>query len=436
VGATPITRYVTAADGSQIAYQVLGEGANLVYLTGSLSHVDVRWEQPAGARFLQSLASFSRLILFDRRGLGASDRLSSGTVPTWEEWAQDLQVVLDATESRAATLMAVADGGGMAVTFAASYPERVKALVLFTALGTPVDPKDLDFVIDVQKQSWGTEAWVPVIAPSVVGDPVESAWFAKYMRATATPAAITAQTSATWQVNTDFVLPLIRVPTLVLHRRDHPTTVDSVRELAARIPDAQFVDIAGTDLTPQTQEADLILGLVQEFVTGVKPNPKLDRFLATVLFSDIVDSTRLASTIGDRGWNERLDRHDEMVRTELDRHHGREIKTTGDGFLAIFDQPSRAIGCGRAIADGARRIGVEVRVGLHSGEVEARGDDIAGIAVHIGARVAAAAGAGEVFVSRTVADLVAGSGVQFFDRGEHELKGVPGTWRLLEVGDH
>jgi class 3 adenylate cyclase len=431
----PTTRYTRATDGSQIAYQVIGEGTtDLVYLTGSVSHVDVRWEHPAGARFLEGLASFSRLIVFDRRGVGASDRLMTGTVPTWEEWAQDLQVVLDAAESRAAAVMAVADGGGMAITFAASHPERVKALVLFNAVGGSVDPKDIDFAMEVQEQAWGTEAWVPVIAPSVVDDPVQSAYFAKMMRATATPAAITAQTRASWQVNTDFVLPSVRVPTLVMTRRDRSRpTVDTVRELAQRIPNATFVDIPGTDLSPQTQEPDLILGLVQEFLTGVKPNPSSDRFLATVLFSDIVDSTRLASSIGDRAWSKRLDTHDEMVRSQLDRHQGREIKTTGDGFLAIFDQPSRAIECGRAICDGARRIGIEVRVGLHTGEVEARGNDIGGIAVHTGARVSAAAGAGEVLVSRTVADLVAGSGVEFLDRGDHELKGVPGTWKLFSV---
>jgi class 3 adenylate cyclase len=366
--------------------------------------------------------------------VGASDRLPTNTVPTWEEWAQDLQVVLDAAESRSAALLAVADGGGMAITFAASNPERITALVLFNHLGSKVDPKDIDFIIEVQKQAWGTEAWLPVIAPSVIDNPIESAYFTKMMRATATPAAITAQTRASWLVNADFVLPSIHVPTLVIHRRDRPQpTVDTVRELTAQIPDATFVDIPGTDLAIQTQDPDLVLGLIEEFLTGVKPKPKGDRFLATILFSDIVDSTRLASTIGDRAWLERLDAHDEMVRTGLDRHQGREIETTGDGFLAIFDQPSRAIECGRAICAGARRIGVEVRVGLHTGEVEARGDDIGGIAVHIGARVSAVAGAGEVLVSRTVADLVAGSEVEFKDRGEYELKGVPGSWRLFAV---
>jgi class 3 adenylate cyclase/pimeloyl-ACP methyl ester carboxylesterase len=433
--ARPRTKYATAADGSQIAYQVVGDGTtDLVYLTGSLSHVDVRWEQPAGARFLEQLASFARLIIFDRRGVGASDRLPIDVVPTWEEWALDLEVVLDATDSQSAALMAVADGGAMAITFAASYPERVRALVLFNGLGTSISSEDMDFIAEVQRQAWGTLDWVNVIAPSAVNDTIQSEWFAKYMRATGTPRAIAAQARATWSVNTDFVLPSVHVPTLVVHRRDRrDPTVGVARQLTDRIPNARFVDIPGTDLTPQTQEPDLVVAIVQEFLTGVRPPPKANRFLATVLFTDIVDSTRLAITIGDSAWRELLDAHDEMIRADLERCRGREVKTTGDGFLAIFDGPSRAIECALAIRDHARDIGVEVRAGLHTGEVEARDDDIGGIAVHIGARVAAAAHASEVLVSRTVADLVAGSAIAFVDRGEHELKGVPGTWRLLAV---
>jgi class 3 adenylate cyclase len=285
----------------------------------------------------------------------------------------------------------------MALTFAASHPESVKALVLFNSLGSAIPAKDIDFVIKVQEQAWGTEDWVPVIAPSAVDDPVESAWFAKYMRLTATPRAIIAQTRATWEVNFDFVLPSVHVPTLVVHRRPRRSpTVEAVRELTERIPGARFIDIPGTDLTPQTQDADLVLAIVQEFLTGFKPSPRGDRFLATVLFTDIVDSTRLANAMGDRAWRERLDAHDEIVRAELKRVQGREIKTTGDVFLAIFDRPSRAIDCACAVRDRARDIGVEVRIGLHCGEVESRGHDIGGIAVHIGARVSAIAKAGEV----------------------------------------
>jgi class 3 adenylate cyclase len=231
------------------------------------------------------------------------------------------------------------------------------------------------------------------------------------------------------------VLPSIHVPTLVIHRRNRRLpTVDTVRQLTERIPTARFVDVAGIDLTPQTEDADLVLAIVQEFVTGIKPAAAADRFLATVLFTDIVDSTRIASALGDRAWLNRLDAHDDMIRAELGRYRGREVKTTGDGFLAIFDGPSRAIECARAIQDRARQVGVEVRAGVHTGEVENRHNDIGGIAVHIGARVAAAASAGEVLVSRTVADLVAGSGIEFVNRGEHQLKGVPGTWTLLAVG--
>ena len=437
----PRTRYVASADGSQVAYQVFGDHPlDLVYLTGSISHVDMRWENPASARFLGGLASFSRVISFDRRGVGASDRLSSGMVPTWQEWAEDLTAVLDAAHSEQAALFAVGDGGGqMTISFAATHPERVRALILFHALGTEGGSEEshrkwVEFAADFAAQFWGTEEYVPAVCPSVMHDPVQRAWWAKYMRATATPHAMAEQFRLSRAINMDFVLPSLQVPTLVMHRTDRDTPpLASARSLTERIPNATFVEIPGADAPPSTQDAGHILNVVQEFVTGLPPSQPPDRLLATVLFTDIVDSTRTATTLGDRAWRELLDAHDQMIRSELQRFQGREIATTGDGFLATFDAPGRAIHCGKAICAGAQKLDIEVRVGLHAGEVEARGADIGGISVHIGARVAAAATAGEVLVSRTVTDLVAGSGIEFEDRGEHELKGVPGTWRLFSV---
>jgi class 3 adenylate cyclase len=404
-----------------------------VLLTGSISHVDVRWENPSTARFLEGLASFSRVISFDRRGVGASDRLSSGKRPTLQEWAEDLTVVLDAAHSEQAALFAVGgDAGQMMITFSATHPERARALILFHALG--YDPKLTDFAADFAEQFWGTEEFVPAVCPSVMDDPVQRAWWAKYMRATATPQAMAEQTRLVREISTDFVLPSLRVPTLVMHRTDRDAqTLARARSLTERIPNARFIEVPGTDAPPSTQAVGHILNVVQEFVTGLRPSQPPDRFLATVLFTDIVDSTRLATKLGDRAWRELLDTHDHMIRAELKRFQGREIATTGDGFLATFDAPGRAIRCGNAICDAARTLDIEVRVGLHTGEVEARGADIGGISVHIGARVAAKAAAGEVLVSRTVTDLVTGSGIEFEDRGEHELKGVPGSWRLFSV---
>ncbi|MGA8724618.1 MAG: adenylate/guanylate cyclase domain-containing protein [Acidimicrobiales bacterium] len=437
----PTTQYARTEDGSQIAYQVIGQGPfDLVYLTGHLSHVDVRWEHPPSARFLDRLASFSRLIIFDRRGLGASDRLPTDTVPTWEEWAEDLRVVLDAVGSKTAVLFAVADGGAMAITFAATHPERVTALGLFHGLvnALPADSDDerneelSNLAVQAQEELWGTADWVRIITPSLADDPVQTAWMTKYMRATATPRAIAIQQAATWRTRVDFVLPSIQVPTLVLQRTDFPhRAITSARQLTEHIPDGRFVEVPGSDVMPQTEDADLILDLLQEFVTGARPSSAPDRFLTTVLFTDIVDSTQQATAMGDRAWTGLLDLHDEMVREELARFRGKEVQTTGDGFLVTFDGPGRGIQCANAIRSRAKDMGVEVRVGLHTGEVEARGEDIGGIAVHIGARVAAAAAPGEILVSRTVTDLVAGSGIEFEDRGNHELKGVPNSWRLF-----
>ena len=437
----PQTKYANARDGNQIAYQILGEGPlDLVYLTGSLSNVDVRWEHPSSAQFLERLASFSRLVVFDRRGAGASDRLPPGNIPTWEEWAEDLQVVLDAVQSRHAALFAVADGGAMAIAFAASHPERIESLILFHSLGTRDFQSEeeraavTELIALTEEELWGTPDLVPFIAPSIEGDSDQVAWLTKYMRATMTPRAAAAHQRSRSGEEVDFILPTLNAPTLVMHRSGFTgLTIESAQALAQQIPDSQFVEIPGVDVFPQSQEPDLILDSVEAFVTGVPPVSPSSRFLTTVLFSDIVESTRLATALGDRDWRRRLDDHDRMVRRELQRFRGNEIKTTGDGFLVTFDGPGRSIHCARALREGAQRLGIDVRVGLHTGEVEGRGSDIAGIAVHIAARVAAAAGPMEILVSRTVTDLVAGSEIGFEDRGEHELKGVTESWRLFAV---
>ncbi len=306
----------------------------------------------------------------------------------------------------------------MAITFAASHPDRIEALILFHSLEQANEESEdetaavTELVASVQEELWGTPEIVKFIAPSIEGDPAQSAWLAKYMRATMTPRAAAAHTRSRSRAEVEFILPSLSVPTRVMHRTGYGLLpIESARALARQIPDARFVEISGADVWPQTEEPERILDEVEVFVTGVQPVPPSNRFLTTVLFSDIVDSTRLATAIGDRVWHQRLDDHDRMVRSELDRFRGNEIETTGDGFLVTFDGPGRAIQCAHSIREGAQRLGIDVRVGLHTGEVEGRGDDIAGIAVHIAARVAAAADAGEILVSRTVTDLVAGSGV-------------------------
>ena len=446
MGVEPTTSYALAGDESQIAYQAVGDGPfDLVFLTGGLSHIDVRWEQPSLARCLQRLASFSRLIIFDRRGVGASDRLPSKRVPSWEEWAEDLTVVMDAVGSRVAAICAESDGGQVALTFAATDPNRTKALVLCNTTAQAVNSAEYpygisqeagDFLVAFREQSWGTEAYAQALVPSLNNDPLQLAWFAKYMRATCSPRSAAEQMKAEIHMNVGSVLPAVRVPTLVLHRRDllFPP-IDAGRHLAEHITGAKFVELPGTDSLAETQYADIFLDGVQEFLTGVRPVVVDDRFFSTVMFTDIVDSTRLALEFGDRIWHERLDAHDAMVRRELTAFRGTEIRTTGDGFLATFDGPGRAIQCACAIRSGARQLGIGVRIGLHAGEIEARGDDIGGITVNIGARVAALAEPDQVLVSRTVTDLVAGSALTFSDHGEQDLKGVPGRWHLFAVVD-
>jgi class 3 adenylate cyclase len=436
----PETRYAKSGDVN-IAYQVVGDGPlDLVLVPGFVSHLDLDWEEPRYAHFLRRLASFSRLIRFDKRGTGLSDR--PGGLPDLETRMDDVRAVLDTVGSERAALLGYSEGGPMCILFAATYPARTSALVLYGTYTKRRDPDD-DYpwaatweerqaYADQVEREWGTEADLGTMAPNA--DDAMVRWWRARARASASPGAAKALILMNSQIDVRGVLSSLRVPTLVLHRRgDHDSRLDEGRYIAEHIPGARFVELEGEDHVPSI-DSDQILDEAEEFLTGARRGPEPDRVLATILFTDIVGSTERASELGDRRWRELLEQHQAVVRRELERFRGREIDTAGDGFLATFDGPARAIRCARAIGNGVLGLGIEVRAGLHTGECEVLGDKVAGVAVHTGARVAGAAGPGEVLVSNTVRDLVAGSGIQFEDRGEHELKGV-GSWRLYSVVD-
>jgi class 3 adenylate cyclase len=439
----PETRYAKTGDGVHIAYQVLGAGPiDLVFMSTWFSHIDVQWEQPSLARFLQRLASFSRLILFDKRGTGESDPVSLPALPTLESWMDDIVAVMRAAGSPRTALWGDSSGGMLAALFAATYPHRTTALVVSDSLAcgaiTPGYPSSVvnSMTPEVMETTWGTESGLELdgSAPSVAGDPNFRSWWARYQRLSVSPAIAAAIWDMFRHIDIREVLPAIRVPALVLHRRDNRwLPVEHGRYIAAHIAGSKFIELAGADQWPYLGDSDSLVDEVEEFLTGVRGNPSGDRVLATVLFTDIVGSTALMAEVGDKKWREILDLHDQTVRRQLERFRGREIKATGDGFAATFDGPGRAIQCACAIRDAVRSLGIDLRVGLHTGEIEVRGDDVAGMAVHIGARVSALAQPGEVLVSGAIPPLVVGSGIAFEDRGEHELKGVPGAWRILAV---
>ena len=429
-----------------IAYQVMGHGpVDLVLFTGMNMSIDSMDEEPSIARFHRRLASFSRLVRFDRRGLGLSDPVAPSSPPTLEEWTEDALAVMDAVGVQTAALLSGGAAGG-AITMAATHPGRVSHLVFVNGtartlwapdypLGIPAEVLDrfINTVVKTDAVEQGVDDLV-LLNPSVADDPAYRAWWVRSGRRGASPALAQAMMRAHLYYDVRALLPLIQAPTLVLHRRDFAVTrPDHGRYLAEHISGARFVELPGADSDYWVGETDEMLGEIQEFLTGTQHTPEPDRVLATVLFSDIVNSTAQAAAAGDRSWGTRLDRHDAMVRRQLERFRGREIKSMGDGFLAVFDGPARAIQCASAIRDGARQLGIDVRVGLHAGEVELRGADIAGMTVNIGSRVCDLAEANQILVSRTVVDLVVGSGIDFEDRGEHSMKGVPGTWRLFAV---
>jgi class 3 adenylate cyclase len=437
------TRYARSGDLS-IAYQVVGDGPfDLVYVPGWVSNIESMWEEPGLTRFLERLASFSRLILFDKRGTGLSDPVPTDGLPTLEERMDDVRAVMDAVGSERAALLGHSEGGNMCVLFTATYPERTTALILVGCYAKRIRSDDYPWAPTVEERAqqieeteatWGSPEAFRELAPSKVKDQAFQRWIGRYFRQSASPKAAAALLRMNSQIDVRDVLPTIGVPTLLLYRTDDADVhVDEGRYIGDRIPGAKFVELPGEDHLMWTGDVDALLDEIEEFLTGVRRGPDPDRVLATVLFTDVVASTETATRLGDRAWRTLLDRHHDVVRRELARWRGREVDTAGDGFLATFDGPARAIRCAVAAGEGVRDLGLQIRAGLHTGEVEIAGGDVRGIAVHIGSRVAALAGPDEVLVSRTVADLVAGSGIVLAERGEHELKGVPGTWLVYAV---
>ena len=439
----PRTHYARSGD-LHIAYQVVGDGPlDLIFVPGWVSNIEECWEQPGLAAFLERLASFSRLILFDKRGTGLSDRVANDQLPTLEERMDDVHAVLDAARSEQAALFGHSEGGSMCILFAATYPQRTRALVTFGVFARrrrspdyPWAPSDADRAATIEQveRDWATEDLVRPLVPSRGDDSAFLAQLATYFRRSASPGAAAQLLRMNTEIDVRAILETIRVPTLVLHRTDdHDALVEEGRWIAARIPGASFIELPGGDHLFWVGDSDAVLAEIEEFLTGVRPAPDPDRVLATVLFTDVVASTETAVRLGDRRWREALETHRAGVRSALARWRGEEIDTAGDGFLAIFDGPARAVRCALAIRDGAGLAGLQIRAGLHTGEIERHGGDVAGLAVHIGSRVIAAAAPGEVVVSSTVKDLVAGSGISFSDRGTQMLKGVPDEWRLYTV---
>jgi pimeloyl-ACP methyl ester carboxylesterase/class 3 adenylate cyclase len=438
----PSTRYAKSGDAS-IAYQVIGDGPiDLVLVLGFATHVELQWEWAAFARFFERIGSFARLIVFDKRGTGLSDPVTE--VPTLEQRIDDVRTVMDAAGSERAALLGISEGGPMSVLFAATHPERVSALVLYGAMGRTTEAPDYPWAAPAEalRESaaeflapyWGQDAegMVELFAPSLAGDPEAVEFNARFERSAASPAMVQQLFEMFLDIDVRAVLPTIHVPTLVVHRRhDRVVNRRAGEALAGQIPGAQYMELPGIDHLPWAGDSDAVLGEIEEFLTGARSVAEPERVLATVMFTDIVGSTERAAELGDARWRELLAGHQDAVRHELERFRGREVKTLGDGCLATFDGPARAIRGGRAIAESANSDGLDVRIGLHCGEVELMDDDVGGIAVHIAARVGALAAPGEVLVTSTVKDLVAGSGIRFADRGPKQLKGISDEWRLF-----
>lgn len=440
----PRTRYAKSGD-VHIAYQVFGEGpVDLVLIPGFISNVEMPWEWPELRRFFERLGSFARVIAFDKRGTGLSDR--GVGVPTIEERMDDVRAVMDAAGSERAGLFGISEGGPMSIVFAASYPERTHSLVLLGSFARFSAAEDYPcglsedvlagFLESIEK-NWGVGNDLASFAPSVAGDERAREFWGRLQRLGASPREATAIIRMDEMIDVRPVLESLHVPTLVIHRTgDLIISVENARYMAERIPEARLLELPGNDHMPFFEDSETVVDAIQEFLTGSRATPvEVDRVLATVLFTDIVDSTARAVELGDRRWRELLRDHHARVREELGRYRGREVDTAGDGFFATFDGPARAIRCARAIRDSVGGIDIRLRAGLHTGECELHDGGVAGIAVHIGSRVAALAEAGEVLVSSTVKDLVAGSGIAFLERGAHELKGIPGKWQLFQVSD-
>jgi pimeloyl-ACP methyl ester carboxylesterase len=425
----------------RIAYATFGDGpVDFVFVPGWVSHLENWWEANASARFFRRIASFSRLIMFDKRGTGLSDPFTG--VPTLEERIDDVRAVMEAAGSTSAFVCGLSEGGPMSVLFSATYPDRTRGLILIGSNVRMLKASDwphgwtreqLDEFLEGIEQ-WGQGGLVDLFLPSFATDERAKRLWARWQRMSASPGTARALMEANALIDVRSVLPHIQVPTLVIHRTDERVVpVGNGRYMAEHIPGARLLEQPGEDHLPWLGDADGILDAIEEFVTGSRHHVDEDRILATVLFTDIVDSTRRAAEAGDRRWRELLDAHDEVGMREVERFRGRRVKTTGDGMLALFDGPARGVRCAEAVREALAELGVEIRAGLHVGECELRNGDVGGLAVHIGARVAGLADPGEILVSRTVRDLVAGSGLSFAERGEHQLRGVPDRWPLYAV---
>jgi class 3 adenylate cyclase len=438
----PQTRYARSGD-LHIAYQVVGEGPiDILWVPTWIWQIEHMWEWPVAARMMRRIASFSRLITFDRRGAGLSERISGA--PTLEEQMDDLVAVMDAVSSERAAVVAMLEAGAMACLFAATHPERTSALVLYEAMPRmtaapdyewPLTREEREPLIEALGADWGSGERVVSITSGGANNDRFKDWAGKLERLAASPGAAVAFFRMQSDIDVRPVLPSIQAQTLVMHRVDDPLIdIRHARYLAGHIPDARLRELPGSSSLPFGPDQDEVVDDIEEFLTGARHAPDPERILATVMFSDIVDSTRRAAQMGDRRWRGVLESIEGSIGSELARHRGRVVKKMGDGLLATFDGPARAIRCATAIRESARaEFGLDIRSGLHTGEIELIGDDVGGIAVHIGARVSSCADPGEVLVSGTVKDLVVGSGISFEDRGERELKGVPGSWRLWAV---
>lgn len=428
--------------GLNVAYSLFGDGPmDLVVVPGFVSHLEAALEQPAIERAMRRLARFARVISFDKPGTGLSDPIDGAQ--TLEQRVEDLTAVLDAVGVERAALFGISEGAPMSALFAATHSDRTRALVMYGSYARgsagddyPWAPEwaQVEAAEEMIDAEWGRGALLDVYAPSAADDPEFLRWWSRYQRLAASPAMAKAVMRLAAEIDIRDVLPAISVPTLVLHRRDDLLwPVDGARFVADSIPGARLVELPGIDHFPFAGDVDPLLDEVEAFLTGTRPAPETDRKLLTVMFTDIASSTDQLAELGDRRWRQLLERHDALTRRELEVHGGREVKTTGDGFLATFEGPARAIECAQAIVEALSGLGIEVRAGLHTGECEVVGDDVAGMAVHIGARIGALAHGGEVCVSGTVKDLVVGSGIEFASHGAHELKGVPGEWPIYQV---
>lgn len=437
----PVTQYAQSGD-QYIAYQVFGRGhLDLVIVPGFVSHLEHQWEEPGLARFLERLATFSRVITFDKRGTGMSDRGSRA--PTLEERMADMLAVMKAVNSKQAALFGISEGGPMSILFAATYPEKTSALIIYGSWAKGSRSEDYPWTlpkeqferwIDTIPRNWGDPDSLAAWAPSAAYDEVRRQWWGKLLRLGASPGAAINLIRTFCEMDVRPVLPSIQVPTLVLHRRDDRTIrVGNGRYIASHIPGARYVELEGVDHLWWINEEGTISSEIEEFLTGVRPVANLDRTLATVLFTDIVNSTARALELGDYHWRALLERHNQLVRQEIRVYRGREVRHTGDGFFITFQGPSQAIRCAQAVKDAIKELDIEIRAGIHTGEVELIEGEIGGVAIHLAARIVDMAGPDEILASGTVKDLVVGSGIEFLDRGQHQLKGIPGQWHLYQA---